>query len=55
MHGDDEEFQESMDGGLPSFCLRSSKMDLSSVLTVCEITSEGKTMMRKRKRWMGII
>lgn len=46
-HGEDEEFQEWMDGGLPHWSLSLRRIDCS---VDCEITSKGREMRMKRRR-----
>ena len=48
-HGEDEEFQDWSDGGLPSCCLTSSRIDRSSS-RFWEITWKGKEKTRRRNR-----
>ena len=53
-HGDDEEFQDWMDGGSPHCCLSLRRIDWSESVD-CEITLKGKERRMEKKTGRSIL
>ena len=54
LHGEDEEFHDWIDGGLPHCCFRPSRM-ACSVFWACEFTRKGMEMRRRIRRGRGVL